>query len=169
MAGGYLTARPLRELRPRGSFAALTSRVGLPHSSNLTPHSYDLTPHSSLLIPTTSLLTPHPHSTPVIPGLTRNLSAPSNAPRRCTACRARALPERNSGTGEQWVAHRARHAVHLHLTPSLLRPHSSLLTPHSSLLTPTTSLLTPHSSLLNPRSEPGRGRELSAGAGKFGI
>ena len=52
---------------------------------------------------------------------------------------------------------------------SLLTPHSSLLTPHSSLLTPTTSLLTPHSSLLTPRSEPGRGWELSAGAGKFGI
>ena len=83
--GGYLTARPLRELRPSCSFAALTSR-GLgclirlpslltrarhavplhpapsfltPTTSLLPPHSYDLTPHSSLLTPHSSLLTPH--------------------------------------------------------------------------------------------------------------
>ena len=75
---------------------------------------------------------------------------------------------------------KARHAVPLQLTPSLLimgnhkgcpytltphpsllTPHSSPLTPHSSLLTPTTSLLrphsydlTPHSSLLRPPSPP---------------
>ena len=47
--GGYLSARPLRELRPNGLFAALTSRgLGFPHSSLLTPHSSLLTPHSSL-------------------------------------------------------------------------------------------------------------------------
>ena len=84
--GGYLTARPLRELRPNGSFAALTSR-GL-----------------GCLIPLSSLLT------------------------------------------------RARHAVPLHLAPSLLTPHPSLLTPHPSPLTPHSSLLTPHSSLLTPHS-----------------
>ena len=84
----YLTARPLRELRPNGLLASLTSRgLGLPHSSRLTslkgtarrattpspliPHPsllvmgnhkgcpYDLTPHSYDLIPTTSLLRPH--------------------------------------------------------------------------------------------------------------
>ena len=47
---------------------------------------------------------------------------------------------------------RARHAVPLHLAPSLLRPHSSLLRPHSSLLRPHSSLLRPHSSLLRPHS-----------------
>ena len=82
----YLTARPLRELRPKGLFAALTSRgLGLPHFSlltshhgqpqglplrptpaltpttsflsyALTPHSYALTPHSYDLTPTTSFL-----------------------------------------------------------------------------------------------------------------
>ena len=54
----YRTARPLRELRPNGSFAALTSR-GLvasflyPHSSlgHGTPCPYDLTPHSYALSP----------------------------------------------------------------------------------------------------------------------
>ena len=43
---------------------------------------------------------------------------------------------------------KARHAVPLQLTPSLLTPHSSLLTPHSSLLTPHPSPLTPHSNPL---------------------
>ena len=54
---------------------------------------------------------------------------------------------------------RARHAVPLHQTPSLLtpttsplRPHSSLLTPHPSPLTPHSYGLTPHSSLLTPHS-----------------
>ena len=66
--GGYLSARPLREPRPNGSLAALTSR-GLgyliplpsllpPHSSPLTPHPSLLPPHSSLLTPPSSLLTP---------------------------------------------------------------------------------------------------------------
>ena len=88
MAGGYLSARPLRELRPNGWFASLTSR-GLgcliplpslltrarhavplhltpetsflrPHSSLLTPHPSPLTPHPSPLTPHSSLLTPHP-------------------------------------------------------------------------------------------------------------
>ena len=124
MAGGYLSARPLRELRPRGLFASLTSRgLGFPHFSRLTPHKARhavplhqtpsfLTPHASLLImgnhkgcpygltPHPSLLTPH--SSPLTPH------------------------------------------------PSLLTPHSSLLTPHSSPLTPHPSPLTPHSSLLTP-------------------
>ena len=85
--GGYLTARPLRELRPNGSFAALTSRgFALPHSSSLTSRKGTarrattpdtpsfLTPHfsswattrvaptTSPLTPTTSLLRPHSSS-----------------------------------------------------------------------------------------------------------
>ena len=122
--GGYLSARPLRGPRPRGSFAALTSRgLGLPHSSRLTSRKgtarrattpNPLTPHSSLLTPHSSLLPPHPspltpHSSPLTP-----------------------------------------HPSLLTPHPSLLTPHSSLLTPHSSLLTPHSSLLTPHSSLLTP-------------------
>ena len=86
MAGGYLSARPLRGPRPNGLFASRTSR-GL-----------------GCLIPHASLLT------------------------------------------------RARHAVPLRPTPSLLPPHSSLLTPPSSLLTPHSSLLTPTTSLLPPHS-----------------
>ena len=78
----YLTARPLRELRPKGLFASLTSRgLGFPHSSSLTSRKGTarrattpdpLTPHPSLLTPTTSLLTPHsslltPHSSLLTP------------------------------------------------------------------------------------------------------
>ena len=108
----YLTARPLRELRPKGLFASLTSRgLGFPHSSSLTsrkgtarrattPDPSPLTPHSSLLTPHSSLLTPHssllrPHSSLLTP-----------------------------------------HSSLLTPHSSLLTPHSSLLTPHSSLLTP---------------------------------
>ena len=76
----YLPARPLRELRPKGLFAALTSRSAgvasflTPHCSqgHGTPCHYDLTPHSYDLTPTTSLLTPHssllrPHSSLLTP------------------------------------------------------------------------------------------------------
>ena len=60
--GGYHTARPLREPRPNGLFAALTSRgLGLPHSSRLTSHKGTArratTPDP--LTPTTSFLRPH--------------------------------------------------------------------------------------------------------------
>ena len=132
----YHTARPLRELRPSGLFASLTSPgLGLPHSSTLTSRkgtarrattTDSLTPHFSSgattrVAPTPSLLRPHsslltPHSSPLIPHSSLLTPHPSL------------------------------------LTPhsSLLRPHSSLLTPHSSLLTPHSSLLTPHSSLLTP-------------------
>ena len=129
--GGYLSARPLRELRPNGLFASLTSRgLGVssflyPHSSQgtarrattpspLTPHSSRLTPHSSLLTPHPSPLTPHPslltpHSSLLTPH--PSLLTPLTSP---------------------------------------LTPHSSPLTPHSSPLTPHSSPLTPHSSLLRP-------------------
>ena len=136
----YHTARPLRELRPSGLFASLTSPgwgclIPLPsllararHAvplrqtpSLLTSHQgqpqgLPLRPHSYDLTPHSSLLTPHPSFlTPHSSLLTPHPSL---------------------------------------LTPhsSLLRPHSSLLTPHSSLLTPHSSLLTPHSSLLRPHS-----------------
>ena len=83
--GGYHTARPLRELRPNGLFASLTSRglgclISLPSLLSrarhavplrLIPHAsllitgnhkgcpYDLTPHSYGLTPHSSLLRPH--------------------------------------------------------------------------------------------------------------
>ena len=152
--GGYLSARPLREPRPRGLFAALTSRSAgassfltphfsqghgtpchytrPPHSSLLTPHSSPLTPHPSPLTPHSSPLTPHsydltPHSSPLTPH--SSLLTP--------------------------------HSSLLTPHPSLLTPHSSLLTPHSSLLTPHSSLLTPHSSPLTPTtSSPCRDRHI---------
>ena len=68
--GGYLSARPLRELRPGCSFASLTlPGLGFPHSSTLTsfmgtarraPTTSILNPQSSILNPQSSLLTPHP-------------------------------------------------------------------------------------------------------------
>ena len=68
----YPTARPLRELRPNGWFASLTSRgLGLPHFSTLTSHKGTarrattpdpLTPTTSLLRPHSSLLIPPRHS-----------------------------------------------------------------------------------------------------------
>ena len=61
MAGGYLTARPLRGPRPNGLFAALTSRSWV--ASFLTPHFSQGhgTPchYSSLLFPHSSPLTSH--------------------------------------------------------------------------------------------------------------
>ena len=65
MAGGYLSARPLREPCPRGLFASLTLRGWgflIPLASLLIPHSSPLIPHSSFLIPLASL-------PPVIPGV----------------------------------------------------------------------------------------------------
>ena len=135
--GGYLSARPLRELRPNGLFAALTSRglgclIRLPSLLARARHAVPLRliPHASLLImgnhkgcpygltPTASLLRPHPspltpHSSPLTPH-----SSP--------------------------------------LTPhsSLLTPHPSPLTPHPSLLTPNSSPLTPHPSPLTPHPSP---------------
>ena len=118
--GGYHTARPLRGPRPKGLFAALTSRglgyliplpslltLGQPQGLPLRPHSSPLTPHSSPLTPHPSPLTPH--SSPLTP-----------------------------------------HSSLLTPHPSLLTPHSSPLTPHSSLLTPHPSPLTPHPSPLTP-------------------
>ena len=127
--GGYLTARPLRELRPGCSSASRTSPrllvrfahfAGVGVSSFLYPHffhghgtpcPYDLNPHSSPLTPHPSLLTPHP-----------SLLTPHPSP--------------------------------LTPHPSPLTPPSSLLTPHPSLLTPHSSLLRPHPSLLTPHPSP---------------
>ena len=151
--GGYLSARPLRELRPKGLFAALTSRgLGFPHFSRLTslkarhavplqitPHPSPLTPHSSLLTPHPSPLTPHPslltpHPSLLIPHPSLLIPHPS----LLTPHSSPLIP----------------HSSLLTPHPSLLTPHSSLLTPHSSPLTPHPSPLTPHSSPLTPHSSP---------------
>ena len=78
--GGYLTARPLREPRPNGLFASLTSRSAgvasflYPHFSSWARHAVPLRQTPSFLIPHSSLLTPHsspsllpPPSSPLTP------------------------------------------------------------------------------------------------------
>ena len=148
--GGYLSARPLRELRPKGWFAALTSRgLGLPHFSTLTAHmgtarraptpapliphasllimgnhkgcTYGLTPHSSPLTPHPSLLIPH-----------SSFLTPHSSPLTSHHGQPQGLPY-------DLIPH-----------SYALTPHSYALIPHSSLLRPHSSLLTPHSSLLPP-------------------
>ena len=103
--GGYLTARPLRELRPNGLFAALTSRgLGLPHFSRLTAHK-----GTARRAPTTS----PPHSSP----LTAHHGQPQGLPLRPSLLR----PHSYGLTPHSSL-----------LTPhsSLLTPHPSPLTPH---------------------------------------
>ena len=111
MAGGYLSARPLRELRPNGLLASLTSRSAgvasflTPHCSqgHGTPCPYGLTHRATTRVaPTTSLLTKARHAVPLRPH-SYDLTP---------------------------------HSSLLTPTTSLLTPHSSLLTPHSSRLTP---------------------------------
>ena len=155
--GGYLSARPLRELRPRGLFAALTSRgLGLPHSSRLTSlkarHAVPL--HLAPLIPTTSLLTPH--SSPFKDsGSTQTSSFRAQSRNPCPL----ALQHRCCDYAQHDGVCRATvpplptpFPVFPH--PSLLPPHPSLLPPHSSLLPPPSSPLTPHPSPLTPPPSP---------------
>ena len=143
--GGYHTARPLREPRPNGLFAALTSRGWgclISHASlltrarhavplHLTPPSSPLTLRATTRVaPTPSLLRPHsydltPHPSPLTPH-SPPLTPPSSL----------------------LTPHPSLLTPH----PSPLTPHPSPLTPHSSPLTPHPSLLTPHSSLLRPHS-----------------
>ena len=148
----YLTARPLRELRPGCSSASRTSPrllvrcahlagVGLPHFSRLTSHKGTArratTPHSSRLTshhgqPQGLPLRPHSYS------LTPHPSPLTPHPSPLTPHSSPLTP----------------HSSLLTPHPSPLTPHSSLLTPHPSLLTPHSSLLTPHPSLLTPHSSP---------------
>ena len=104
---GYLSARPLRELRPNGLFAALTSRSAgvasflTPHCSqgHGTPCPYGLTHRATTRVaPTPSLLTKARHAVPL-----------------------RLTPQCNH-KGSLLSPH-----------SSLLTPHSSLLTPLASL------------------------------------
>ena len=166
--GGYLTARPLRELRPSCSFAALTLR-GLgclishasllimgnhkgcpydltPHASPPTPHASPPTPHASPPTPHASPPTPHaspptPHSSPLTPH-----SSPLTPHSSLLTPHSSLLTPHPSPL--------TPHPSPLTPHPSLLTPHSSLLTPHSSPLTPHPSPLTPHPSPLTPHSSP---------------
>ena len=72
--GGYLTARPLRELRPNGLLASLTLRGWgclIPHASLLTRARHAVPLRPSLLTPTTSPLTPHSSLQQWLPELCR--------------------------------------------------------------------------------------------------
>ena len=124
MAGGYLSARPLRELRPNGSSASRTSPEWLVRFANF----------ARMARP---LREPRPN------GLFAALTS-----------RGLGLPHSSALTSRKGTARRAPTPSPLTPHPSLLTPHSSLLTPHSSLLTPHPSPLTPHSSLLTPHPSP---------------
>ena len=148
MAGGYLSARPLRELRPNGLFAALTSRgLGLPHFSRLTSHKGTArrATTTSLLIPTPSLLAQGNHK---------------GCPYALTPTPSLLTPHPSLLTP---------HPSLLTPTPSLLTPHPSLLTPHSSPLTPHSSPLTPHSYGLTPHPSPLRPHSSSPTANKSSM
>ena len=145
----YLTARPLRELRPGCSSASRTSPrllvrcahiagVGLPHFSILTSRK------GTARRATTAFKDSGRTPTSSFRAQSRNPCSPAIQLGCCDyaqhdgVCRAPLPP---SPTPFPVFPH-----------PSLLTPHSSLLTPPSSLLTPHPSPLTPHSSLLTPHS-----------------
>ena len=146
MAGGYLSARPLRGPRPGCSFAALTSRgLGclISHASLLTRarHAVPLQPSKTAAEPQTSSFRAQSRN-PCTPAL--QLGCCDYA-QHDGVFRAPLPPSPTPFT------------VFPH--PSLLPPHSSFLTPHSSLLpphplTPHPSPLTPHPSPLTPPSSP---------------
>ena len=126
--GGYLSARPLRELRPNGLFAALTSRgLGCLIPLRLT----------SLKGTARRATTPFKDSgsiqTSSFRAQSRNPCFPALQHRCCDyaqhdgVCRAPLPPSP---------------------TPFPVFPHSYDLTPHSSLLTPHSYDLTPHPSPL---------------------
>ena len=168
MAGGYHTARPLRELRPNGSSASRTSPEWLVRFANFARMARplrELRPNGSSASRTSpewlvrfahiagggvaSFLTPHfsqGHGTPC-----HYASPPHSSPLTSHQGQPQGLPLRPSRlTPHTGTARRAPTAHPLTPTTSLLTPHSSLLTPPSSLLTPHSSLLRPHSSLLTP-------------------
>ena len=134
--GGYLTARPLRELRPNGLFASLTLR-GL-----------------GCLIPLPSLLSRARHAVPLHPSKTAAVSKLRHS------ARSRGIhvsPHSNidAATTRSMTACVGHRCPHLpHHSPSFLTPTTSLLTPHPSFLTPHPSFLTPHPSFLTPTTSP---------------
>ena len=127
MAGGYLTARPLRELRPNGWFASLTSRgLGLPHFSRLTSLKAR---HAVPLQLTPSLL--RPHSSPFKDsGRTQTSSFRAQSRNPC-------FPALQLGCCD-YAQHdgMCRAPLPPSPTPFPVFPHPYDLTPHSSLLTP---------------------------------
>ena len=162
MAGGYLTARPLRELRPGCSFASLTSRGWV--ASFLTPH---FSSWATTRVAPTPLKDSGSIQTSSFRAQSRNPCSPALQLGCCDyaqhdgMCRATLPP---SPTPFPVFPHPSfltpppslltPHPSPLTPHPSLLPPHSSPLTPHSSPLTPPPSLLTPHPSPLTPHSSP---------------
>ena len=139
MAGGYLSARPLRELRPRGLFASLTLRgLGC------------LISHTSLLARARHAVPLQPSKTAAVPKLRH--SARSRGIHVCLHSNLDAATTRSmTACAGQRCPHHPHHSPSF-LTPHALPPHPSPLTPHPSLLTPPSSLLPPHPSLLTPPS-----------------
>ena len=172
--GGYHTARPLRELRPGCSFAALTSRgLGLPHSSRLTSlkgtarratTTDPLTPHFSSWATTRVAPTPSPlakarHAVPLRPlPLAKARHAvplrPLASQRHGTPCPYALSPHKGTArrTPTPSPLAKARHAVPLRPHPSQRHgtPCPYDLTPHSYDLTPHPSLLRPPQSARKP-------------------
>ena len=174
MAGGYLTARPLRELRPGCSFASLTSRgVGFPHFSRLTSRK------GTARRATTAFKDSGSTQTSSFRAQSRNPCLPALQLGCCDyaqhdgMCRAPLPPLPTPFPVFPHSYDLIPHPSPLNPHPSPLTPHPpSPLTPHSSLLTPTTSLLTPH-----PSQEPAAALRYrpgysagwpSSGCGRFG-
>ena len=136
--GGYLTARPLRELRPNGSSASRTSPEWLVRFANFARRACSLrSPRGGwgCLISHASLLSRARHAVPLrqtpsflIPHASRL------TPHFSSWATTRVAPTPSLLRPHSSLLARARHAVPLRQTPSLLTPHSYDLTPHSSLL-----------------------------------
>ena len=136
--GGYLTARPLRELRPNGSSASRTSPEWLVRFANFARMACSLrSPRGGwdCLISHASLLTRARHAVPLRPHPLIPYPSPLIM-------------------GNHKGCPYAPHSYGLTPHSSLLRPHSYGLTPHSSLLTPHSYDLTPTTSLLRPHPSP---------------
>ena len=181
MAGGYLSARPLRGPRPNGLFASRTSPEGLVRCAHLA--------RGGLLVRCAHLaglgrLVRFAHlafgglfvrfaSLAVCIGASHSsFFIPSSHSSICLARISFLIPHSCNLTPGQpqglplhphssLLQPHPRATTRVAPTPSPLtrarhavplRPHPSPLTPHPSLLTPHSSLLTPHSSLLTPHS-----------------
>ena len=155
MAGGYLTARPLREPRPGCSSASRTSPRLLVRFADLAPVARSLRSHRGdwgCLISHASLLTRARHAVPLQPSKTA--AEPQTSSFRAQS-RNPCTPALQLGCCD-YAQHDGvfRAPLPPSPTPFTVFPHPSLLTPHPSPLTPHPSPLPPHPSPLTPHSSP---------------